>query len=35
MPELVWRFLKRIDTRDVVNTLREAIDKVLTVEEGI
>lgn len=32
---LVWRFLRRVDTRERINALRQAIDKVLVEEEGV
>lgn len=31
----VWRFLKRLDTRERINALREAIDMLLIEEEGV
>jgi hypothetical protein len=31
----VWRFLKRLDTRERIDSLREALDKVLAEEKGI
>lgn len=31
----VWRFFKRVDTRQRIGALREAMDKVLAEEEGI
>lgn len=31
----VWRFLRRLDTRERINALRQAIDKVLVEEEGV
>jgi hypothetical protein len=31
----VWRLLKRLDTRERVNALREAMDKVLAGEERV
>src|SRR5690349_13462230 len=32
---LVWRFLKRLDTRERINALREAMDRVLVEENGV
>jgi hypothetical protein len=32
---VVWKFLKRVDTRDRIEALRQAMDKVLSEEAGI